>query len=71
MVGRDNRKRCDGQSLHPSKNYIHISMFWEPGLVSPDGQPHLRRTYVSNRGVLNFLPANKAPVLVNHLIPSK
>jgi peptidoglycan/xylan/chitin deacetylase (PgdA/CDA1 family) len=28
-------------------------------------------TYVSNRGVLNFLPANKAPVSVNHLIPSK
>ena len=27
-------------------------------------------TYVSNRGVLNFLPANKAPVLVNHRIPS-
>jgi len=28
-------------------------------------------TYVSNRGVLNFLPANKAPVLENHRIPSK
>ncbi len=28
-------------------------------------------TYVSNRGVLNFLPANKARVLMNHLIPSK
>jgi peptidoglycan-N-acetylglucosamine deacetylase len=28
-------------------------------------------TYVSNRGVLNFLPANKAPVFGNHLIPSK
>jgi peptidoglycan/xylan/chitin deacetylase (PgdA/CDA1 family) len=28
-------------------------------------------TYLSNRGVLNFLPANKAPVLVNHRIPSK
>jgi peptidoglycan-N-acetylglucosamine deacetylase len=27
-------------------------------------------TYVSNRGALNFLPANKAPVLVNHRIPS-
>lgn len=28
-------------------------------------------TYVSNRCVLNFLPANKAPVLANHLITSK
>ena len=28
-------------------------------------------TYVSNRGVLNFLPANKAPVLGNHRIPSE
>jgi peptidoglycan-N-acetylglucosamine deacetylase len=28
-------------------------------------------TYVSNRGVLNFLPANKAPVSVNDQIPSK
>jgi len=28
-------------------------------------------TYVSNRGVLNFLPANTAPVSANHLIPSK
>jgi peptidoglycan/xylan/chitin deacetylase (PgdA/CDA1 family) len=28
-------------------------------------------TYVSNGGVLNFLPANRAPVLGNHRIPSK
>ena len=26
-------------------------------------------TYVSNRGVLNFLPADKAPVLVKHQVP--
>jgi hypothetical protein len=33
MVGHDHRKRCDGQSLRCSQNYLHIPLFWKSKLV--------------------------------------